>query len=137
MSHPIGTLAWARETGGELSKTESRKFFRDLLRAQLSLIPDEWLHKLGVRRPQTSGISVDDLTPPDSAAVTVANQACRDVSPAYLYNHCARSYGWARILGARMGIEVDPELMYVSAMLHDLGITETHGGADARRFRLG
>lgn len=132
MSNSIGTLAWTRSTGGELSAAESRSLMGELLRAQLTLIPDEWLHKRGIRRARTSGLSTEDLLPPDSATATGAAKACRDISPEYLYNHCARSYGWARILGAQLGVQPDPELLYVAAMFHDFGLTEAYGAPDER-----
>ncbi len=132
MSEAIGTLAWARKNGGELSAQESRALLGELLRAQLALIPDEWLHTFGIRRASSSGLAVDDLEPPDSEAATRAAQACRDVSPAYLYNHCERSYGWARILGAQLDLKPDPELLYVAAMFHDLGLTQAHGSGTDR-----
>ena len=81
MNHPIGTLAWARETGGQLSRRESLQLFRELLGAQLRLIPDDWLHTFGVRQPRSSGISLDDLAPPDSATATsAANRVQRDIT---------------------------------------------------------
>jgi hypothetical protein len=42
-------------------------------------------------------------------------------SPA-LANHCARAYLWAAHLAATRGMTVDTELLYVAAMLHDLGL---------------
>ncbi len=132
MSNSIGTLAWTRGTGGELSAAESRSLMGELLRAQLTLIPDEWLHNRGIRRPRTSGLSAEDLVPPDSATAIGAANACREISPEYLYNHCARSYGWARILGAQLGVQPDPELLYVAAMFHDFGLTETYGAPEER-----
>ncbi len=132
MSDPIGTLAWARGGGGKLNKSESRAMIRELLMAQLTLIPDEWLHRLGIRRARSAGLDVNELMPPDSGTATHAAQVCRDVSPAYLFNHCARSYGWGRILGAQLGLKPDAELLYVAAMFHDLGLTETHGGVENR-----
>ncbi len=54
------------------------------------------------------------------AALTVAN---RFYSPALLH-HCLRSYLWAAKYGVAHGITFDAELLYVSAMLHDLGLTD-------------
>jgi len=132
MNHVIGTLPWARASEGALSRRESISLWGELVRAQLGLIPDECLHKAGIRRPLSSGLSIENLAPPDSAAAAVAARACRDASPAYLYNHCERSYGWGRILGVQLGLEPDPELLYVAAMFHDLGLTETFGTVEGR-----
>jgi hypothetical protein len=52
------------------------------------------------------------------AALEVATEYC---SPALL-NHCRRSYIWAVSYAERRGIGFDEELLYVSAMLHDIGL---------------
>jgi hypothetical protein len=61
---------------------------------------------------------------PDTAAARAAlTVAERFYSPALL-NHCARSYIWAQMYGAAHGIALDDELLFVSSMLHDIGLTE-------------
>jgi len=59
-------------------------------------------------------------TPTAAAALSVAT---RFYSPA-LFNHCVRSYLWGAMYGAAHGISFDDELYYVSALLHDIGLTE-------------
>jgi hypothetical protein len=66
-------------------------------------------HLTGVPEPQT------DVA---RAALEVATEYC---SPA-LVNHCLRSYIWAVAYAERTGIGFDAELLYVSAMLHDIGL---------------
>ena len=60
-------------------------------------------------------------TPAATAALTVAT---RFSSPALL-NHCVRSYLWGTTYAAAHGISVDDELFYVSAMLHDMALTDS------------
>src|ERR1700755_1316636 len=59
-------------------------------------------------------------TPAATAALSVAT---RFYSPALL-NHCVRSYLWGTMYAAAHSIAFDDELYYVSAMLHDIGLTE-------------
>lgn len=59
-------------------------------------------------------------TPTATAALSVA---ARFYSPALL-NHCVRSYRWGAMYGAAHGIAFDDELLYVSAMLHDIALTD-------------
>jgi hypothetical protein len=66
-------------------------------------------------------------TPASAAALTVATRFC---SPALL-NHCVRSYLWGAMYGRAHGITYDDELYYVSALLHDIGLTE---GFDSHRL---
>jgi hypothetical protein len=65
-------------------------------------------------------MSVIPQTPAATAALSVA---ARFYSPALL-NHCVRSYLWGAMYGAAHGIAFDDELLYVSAMLHDIGLTD-------------
>ncbi|MEV7012731.1 HD domain-containing protein [Streptosporangium sp. NPDC051022] len=57
-------------------------------------------------------------TPAARAALEVATAYC---SPALL-NHSVRAYLWAAAYGAVNGIAFDAELLYVSSMLHDIGL---------------
>jgi hypothetical protein len=59
-------------------------------------------------------------TPAAEAALSVAT---RFYSPALL-NHCVRSYLWGTMYARAHEIPFDDELFYVSAMLHDIGLTE-------------
>ena len=59
-------------------------------------------------------------TPAATAALSVA---ARFYSPALL-NHCIRSYLWGAMYAAAHGIAFDDELYYVSALLHDIGLTD-------------
>ena len=86
------------------------------------------------------------LEPPTETArlsLEVAREWC---SPA-LVNHCLRSWVWAKTLGESLSLTVDDELLFVAAMLHDLGVTdpfdahvmpfESSGGAAAWTFAAG
>ncbi|WP_433273864.1 HD domain-containing protein [Pseudonocardia xinjiangensis] len=59
-------------------------------------------------------------TPAAAAALSVAT---RFHSPTLL-NHSIRSYLWGAMYGTAHGIAFDDELFYVSALLHDIGLTE-------------
>lgn len=59
-------------------------------------------------------------TPAANGALSVAE---RFYSPALL-NHCKRSYLWGTMYGAAHDIAFDDELFYVSALLHDIALTD-------------
>lgn len=59
-------------------------------------------------------------TPAAAAALSVAT---RFYSPALL-NHCVRSYLWGAAYAGAHGIAFDDELYYVSALLHDIALTD-------------
>jgi hypothetical protein len=61
---------------------------------------------------------------PQSAAARAALAvATRFYTPALL-NHCVRAYLWGSTYAAAHDIAFDDELLYVTAMLHDMGLTE-------------
>jgi cyanamide hydratase family protein with HD domain len=62
--------------------------------------------------------------PQTQAATAALAVASRFYSPALL-NHCVRSYLWGAKYAAAHDIAFDDELYYVSAILHDIGLTES------------
>ncbi|WP_390893322.1 HD domain-containing protein [Mycobacterium deserti] len=72
---------------------------------------------------------------PDSDTCSAAWTLAFDVSPAFIANHCVRSYLFARELaaanGLRSGVDYDDELVFLACLLHDLGVTE-YGTGDQR-----
>ncbi|MEL4356807.1 MULTISPECIES: HD domain-containing protein [unclassified Luteococcus] len=81
---------------------------------------------------------------PDSSLATAATELVRDACDDVVFHHSRRVFLWASLRGQRDDKDVDPELLYVAAMFHDLGLTDSFGtqhqrfeidGADeARRF---
>lgn len=66
---------------------------------------------------------MDETAPQTPAATAALAVATRFYSPALL-NHCIRSYLWGATYAAAHGIAFDDELYYVSALLHDIGLTD-------------
>src|SRR5262245_7692208 len=69
-----------------------------------------------------------DLTPPTSDIAVAATNLARDASPAFLFNHGARTFAWALLIADKDRIAYDRELLYVGAILHDIGLTERFDG---------
>lgn len=61
---------------------------------------------------------------PSTPAATAALAVATRFYPPALLNHCVRSYLWGTMYREAHGIAVDDELLYVSAMLHDIGLTD-------------
>ena len=66
---------------------------------------------------------IADFPRPDTAAARAAVQIATTYHTPSLLNHVQRSWLWAEGFAALNGFEADHELLYVSALLHDLGIT--------------
>lgn len=104
-----------------------------------TLIPRMIKMKLGdsVRRLKiATGIQKQlDVLPsdwaiPDSALATSAAALALDLSSPMLFAHVHRTYCFAAVLAARNGMKFDRELVYVSSVLHDLGLTERFANED-------
>lgn len=72
--------------------------------------------------------ALDAVPVPDSAVAVEAARLLRSEAPAVLAAHSYRAYLFGGLLGMRDGLDWDPELLFVSAMLHDLGLTDYLGG---------
>ncbi|HTI34470.1 MAG TPA: HD domain-containing protein [Miltoncostaea sp.] len=59
-------------------------------------------------------------TPACAHALEVATAWC----PPALLNHSVRSYAWAAALGTAEGVAFDAELLFVAAVLHDIGLVD-------------
>ncbi|MEU0565821.1 HD domain-containing protein [Nonomuraea sp. NPDC005983] len=68
-------------------------------------------------------MKLDDLVIPDTPACRGALEVATRFHSPSLLNHSVRAYLWAAAYAATHDITFDAELLYVSAMLHDLGLT--------------
>lgn len=69
---------------------------------------------------------------PDSAIAKAATQLVRETEDDLLYNHSRRVFFWAALTGERRGLRYDPEMLYMGAMFHDMGLTARYSSADQR-----
>ncbi len=125
----IGTLEWARATGGRLSTAERLRLLAAGLRFQIARTAPWRRRRARLDREALSGVELPER-PPDSRSAQDAEELCRELSSESLLNHCLRTYLWGALLGQRDRLSWDQELLYVAAMLHDLGFTEEHARRD-------
>lgn len=81
---------------------------------------------MGRNRPEPLALS--DIGYPDTATALEAASLLRAQAPGVLAAHCYRTYLFGAALGTRDGLDWDAELLFVSATLHDLGLTDFLGG---------
>ena len=93
-----------------------------------------------------AGLSALGMPVPDSRLAQRARALLLDSEPAYLVNHSIRAYAWAVGLAEHDRVAFDPEILYVAALLHDIGLVapydrggcfELDGALAARDFALG
>jgi hypothetical protein len=69
---------------------------------------------------------------PDSRLASEATELVRDAASPLLFHHSRRVFLFGSLQGNRLGLTADPELLYVGAMFHDLGLTEKYRRTDQR-----
>jgi hypothetical protein len=72
------------------------------------------------------------ITIPDSKLAREVTELVRDTENSLLFNHSSRVYYFSAATGKRKGLTYDPELLYVGAMFHDMGLTPKHSSATDR-----
>jgi HD superfamily phosphodiesterase len=63
---------------------------------------------------------------PDSRLAREATELIRGAQSDLLYNHSLRVYSFGALQGNRLGLSYDPELLFIGAMFHDIGLVEGH-----------
>jgi hypothetical protein len=75
------------------------------------------------------------LTVPDTKLAREATALVRDTATELIYHHSRRVYWFGSLQGRNRGLSFDPELLYIGAMFHDLGLGERFHGS-GRRFEV-
>ena len=70
----------------------------------------------------------------DTPLVRDAIELARNSSEPYLFNHVMRSWLFAALIAKGAKLAADPELLAVSAILHDLGLTDRYAAQE--RFEV-
>ena len=83
-------------------------------------------------RDTTGVISISGVTVPDSGLAREATELVRDTESGLLFNHSSRVYYFGVLAGRRRGLKFDPELLYIGAMFHDMGLTPQHSSKSDR-----
>ena len=83
----------------------------------------------------TSGQSAAQVTVPDTKLAREATELIRDRTSDLVYHHSRRVFFWGSLQGRNRGLSWDPELLYIGAMFHDLGLNEEFRHS-SRRFEV-
>jgi len=82
-----------------------------------------------------SGKIIAGIKIPDSVIARQATELLRKHGSELLYNHSLRTFLFAALNGRQNNSRYDAELLFVSAMFHDLGLTP-HYRSDDKRFEV-
>ncbi|MBP3967332.1 HD domain-containing protein [Paenibacillus lignilyticus] len=76
--------------------------------------------------------TIANIVIPDSHLATQAAELLRDHGDELLWNHSNRVYLFGALQGQQAGLKFDAELLYISALFHDLGLTKKFSSPDKR-----
>ncbi len=76
--------------------------------------------------------SVAGIQIPDSSIANEATELLLTHGTEFLFNHSLRVFIFAALNGQRKKLNYDAELLYVSAVFHDLGLTKKYSSTDLR-----
>jgi hypothetical protein len=80
----------------------------------------------------TEAISISGVMIPDSKLAREATELVRDTESPLLFNHSTRVYYFGALTGKRRRLRFDPELLYIGAMFHDMGLTPQYSSREDR-----
>jgi hypothetical protein len=83
----------------------------------------------------TNGQAAAGVTVPDTKLAREATELIRDRTSDLVYHHSRRVFWFGSLQGRNRGLSFDPELLYIGAMFHDLGLNEQFRGS-GRRFEV-
>jgi hypothetical protein len=120
----VGSPVWLDATGGILSRVQRVQLIGRTGRE----IPRVVTHRLGAewwrRQPSRGACAFNWQEPPNSEIAELAAETCRaNLSDAFV-NHSFRAWAFGSALAERDGrlAELDGDVFFVAALLHDLGL---------------
>jgi HD domain len=75
---------------------------------------------------------VAGLEIPETAAVAEATRRVQAMTSPLIYQHSRRVFFFGLLHARKLGVEPDPELLYLAAMFHDAGLRTPFSGVEQR-----
>ena len=69
---------------------------------------------------------------PETEAVAEATRLVQETTSPLIYHHSRRVFFFSQIHAHRLGVKPDPELLYLAAMFHDLGLATPFSAVEQR-----
>jgi hypothetical protein len=126
----VGSIAWSEQTNGQLTQAEHRALLRPLAHAHAQNVAGRAAMAVRMNSGRCANIPARAMRRPSSLLTrTAEEQASQRLSPALL-GHAYRSFLFAVALGSVECVDVDRELLFAAAMLHDVGLALPARGVD-------
>ncbi|MEO8681846.1 MAG: HD domain-containing protein [Vicinamibacterales bacterium] len=127
----------------ELGRTSNARLIWRFGCAETMGLMRKLVRAAGYARP--ARLDAADFPIPDSELANQATRLVRELSPKFLFNHGVRVFMFADAIGRHNKLKYDREVVYLAAVMHDLGLVsqfngdgsfEVEGAGVARRFLL-
>jgi HD domain len=118
----IGSFAWC-EQGATLNSREKIEIVTKVARLQVRELFERSVFSRRAMRTLHENCDLGALKIPDTVMAREATEEALLICTPNTYQHCIRTYLYAGLLAQGQGLQVDHELLYVSSILHDLGIS--------------
>ncbi len=129
----LGTLEWVSRSGGQLTPAERRSLLRPLATTHALNAVGRASMALRLNAGRRVEVPATAVRRPSSVLTRTAEQEARRLLTPALLNHSLRTYAFGAALGFLENIDVDEELLFAAAMLHDTGLTRPVPGVDFTR----
>ena len=125
--HRVGAHGWSVCTGGNLTAAEKRAMAPAVVDKQLRNVGGRLAMAAHLNRGRRREVDLNRLDPPKTILTRVAEAHAVARLGTAILNHSRRTYSFGAALGLIDGVDVDHELLYVAALLHDVGLPEGAG----------
>jgi hypothetical protein len=126
----VGTIHWSRRTGGRLDPPQRRALVAELARIHITNAVGRLRMAAHLHPGGNAYVQPSRLEAPDSPLTRAATRAAARILPPTLLAHSHRTYIFGRALGELERIDIDTELLYAAALLHDTGLVIAAGTDD-------
>jgi HD domain len=87
---------------------------------------------MSTTRRDIQATAISGVIIPDSKLAREATELVRGTESPLLFNHSTRVYYFGSLAGKRRGLKFDPELLYIAAIFHDMGLTPRYSSQSDR-----
>ena len=123
----VGGLEWARRSGGNLTRRERARLLGAIAAGQVDFVLGRIKQATGRLPDGAESVDAAALRPPDSALAREAEKACAEQGDSII-GHSYRTWLYGTALAHVDHAELDQELFYAAALVHDHGIEHIREG---------
>jgi hypothetical protein len=125
----LGGLEWVRRTHGRLTRRERARLLAAIARGQWENVVGRTKLMFGSVPPGAADVDLDAFAVPETRFAREAEEACAELPQGWI-RHSYRTWLFGNALAVVDGTQLDLELFYCGALLHDYGIINPTPGED-------